>query len=311
MSSDSEASRPLQGPSARPGSRSALERGLGFVAVSTLSLVGVLSAATLHPHARPLGTPPVAHPPLRVCADPNNLPFSDRRERGFENRIARLVAAELRTTVEYTWWAQRRGFVRSTLRAGECDVVMGVPSSMDMLLPTTPYYRSTYVFVSRRDRHRHITSFDDARLRHLKIGVQLIGDDGANSPPVHALSHRGIVRNIVGYTVYGDYAKPHPASRIIDAVIRGDVDIAVVWGPLAGYFARRSSTPLEITPVSPQIDLPYLPFVFDISMGVRRGDTTFRAELDSIVVRRRATIDSILTAYDVPRVNPRAGATLR
>ena len=282
-----------------------LRRGLGFVVVSTLALVGVLGAATLSPRSH--GAARDARvAPLRVCSDPNNLPFSDRHERGFENRIADLVARELGTHVEYTWWAQRRGFVRSTLRAGECDLIMGVPSSMEMVLATAPYYRSTYVFVSRRDRNHRIESFDDPRLQHLKIGVQLIGDDGVNSPPVHALSNRGIVRNIVGYTVYGDYAKPHPASQIIDAVIRGDVDVAVVWGPLAGYFAATSKTPLVLTPVSPQIDLPYLPFVFDISMGVRRGDTTFKARIDSIVVRQRPVIDSILRAYSVPRVSARA-----
>src|SRR5689334_18377660 len=216
-----------------------LRRGFGFVVVSTLALVGVLGAATLSPRSHDTASG-ARVAPLRVCSDPNNLPFSDRQEQGFENRIAELVARELGTHVEYTWWAQRRGFVRSTLRAGECDLVMGVPSSMEMVLATAPYYRSTYVFVSRRDRSQPITSFDDPRLRHLKIGVQLIGDDGVNSPPAHALSNRGIVRNIVGYTVYGDYAKPHPASRIIDAVIKGDVDVAVVWGPLAGFFAARS-----------------------------------------------------------------------
>jgi mxaJ protein len=279
-----------------------LRRGLGFVVVSTLALFGVLGAATLGPRTHANGRLTT----LRVCSDPNNLPFSDRRERGFENRIAELVARDLGTRVEYTWWAQRRGFLRNTLRAGECDLVMGVPSSMEMVLATAPYYRSTYVFVSRSDRHHRIGSFDDPRLRHLRIGVQLIGDDGVNSPPVHALSNRGIVRNVVGYTVYGDYATPHPASRIIDAVIKGDVDVAVVWGPLAGYFAKHARVPLSVTPVSPQIDLPYLPFVFDISMGVRRGDTAFKARLDSIVVRRAPAIDSILREFGIPRVNARA-----
>lgn len=240
---------------------------------------------------------------LRVCADPNNLPFSNAAGAGFENKIAQLVGHELGRPVEYTWWAQRRGFVRNTLNAGDCDLVVGMVAGMELLATTRPYYKSTYVFVTRRDRHLDIRSFDDPKLRALKIGVQLIGDDFANTPPVHALANRGMTRNIVGYTVYGDYRRPNPPSRIIDAVARGDVDVAVVWGPLAGYFARRSTVPLEVVPVHPQIDLPYLPFVFDIAMGVRRGDTAFKDQIDDIIARRRAGIDSILAAYGVPLVD--------
>jgi mxaJ protein len=238
--------------------------------------------------------------PLRVCADPNNLPFSNAARQGFENRIAELVARELKRTVEYTWWAQRRGFVRNTLNIGNCDLVIGTASGMEMLATTRPYYKSSYVFVSRRDRHIAINSFDDPALKKLRVGVQLIGDDFANTPPVHALAKRGMVKNLVGFTVYGDYGKPNPAARIIDAVARGDVDIAVAWGPLAGYFAKHAAVPLIIAPVTPAIDLPYTPFVFDIAMGVRRGDSSFRAQIDAIIARRKSSIDSILTSFGVP-----------
>jgi mxaJ protein len=248
--------------------------------------------------------------PLKVCADPNNLPFSNEARDGFENKIATLVGGELHRPVEYTWWAQRRGFVRNTLNTGECDLVVGTASGMEMLSTTRPYYKSTYVFLSRKDRKLGVRSFDDSLLHHVKIGVQLIGDDFANTPPVHALANRGIVKNVVGFPVYGDYAQANPAARIVDAVAKDDVDLAVVWGPLAGYFAQRSPVPLEVVPVSPRLDLPYLPFVFDIAMGVRRGDSTFRKELDEIIVRRKPTIDSILTSYGVPLVDIRQPATL-
>jgi mxaJ protein len=240
---------------------------------------------------------------LRVCADPNNLPYSNSAGEGFENRLAQLIGHELRKPVEYVWWAQRRGFVRNTLNSGACDLVVGTASGVEMLATTRPYYKSTYVFVSRRDRHLRIVSFDDPKLRRLKIGVQLIGDDFANTPPAHALSNRGMTRNVAGYTVYGDYRQPNPATRIVDAVINRNVDIAVVWGPLAGFVAKRSAVPLDIIPVSPRVDLPYLPFVFDIAMGVRRGDSTFRAQLDDIITRRRPAIDSILAEYGVPRAD--------
>jgi mxaJ protein len=239
---------------------------------------------------------------LRVCADPNNLPFSNRALEGFENKIAALIAREMNVDVQYTWWAQRRGFIRNTLRANECDLVVGVPSSFELAQTTAPYYRSTYVFLYRKGLGLQIRSFDDPLLRRLKIGVQMIGDDSANTPPAHALTNRKIIENVRGYTVYGDYAQANPPARIVEAVAKGEVDVAIVWGPLAGYFAKRQKVPLEIVPVSPEIDLPYLPFVFDISMGVRRGDDAFREELERILARRRAEIEGILDEYGVPRI---------
>ena len=240
---------------------------------------------------------------LRVCSDPNNLPFSDSTGAGFENHLATLVANEMNARVRYTWWAQRRGFIRNTLNEHRCDVVMGVPTSFELTAVTRPYYRSSYVFVSRRDRQLRVRSLDDSALRRLTVGVQLIGDDYANAPPAHALAKRGIVQNVRGYNVQGDYRRPSPPARIIDAVASGEVDIAVAWGPLAGYYATREAVPLDIVPVSPQVDLPFLPFVFDISMGVRRADTTLRDTLNAILLRRRASIDSLLDSYGVPLLN--------
>ena len=236
--------------------------------------------------------------PLRVCADPNNLPFSNERLEGLENRLAELVAQELRTSVHYVWWAQRRGFIRNTLDAGRCDVVMGVPANLPSVLTTQPYYRSGYVFLSRADRQLRELSFDDPRLRGLRIGVQVVGD-GANTPPMDALARRGLVRNLVGYTVFGDYAQPNPPARIVAAVARREVDLAVVWGPLAGFFADRYSTPLELAPVPADSTLA---LEFSISMAVRKDDLGRRAMLDSILARRRADIETILDDYHIPRV---------
>jgi len=239
---------------------------------------------------------------LRVCADPNNLPYSNDRHEGFENKLAELIARELGATLSYTWWPQRRGFIRNTLREQKCDLVMGVPTSYELVLTTRPYYRSTYVFVYRKDRGYQIRSLDDPILRELKIGVHIIGDDYNNSPPAHALGRRQIVKNVVGYSVYGDYSEPNPPARLIEAVARGDVDVAIAWGPIAGYFAKQESVPLELVPVSPSIDLPFLPFVYDISMGVRREDEAFKEELEAILVRRQAEIREILESYGVPLV---------
>jgi mxaJ protein len=247
--------------------------------------------------------------PLRVCADPNNMPFTNARGEGFENRIASLLARDLGTTVEYTWWAQRRGFLRSTLNAGLCDVVIGLPTRMEMALTTKPYYRSTYVFVTRRSRRLNITSFDDARLRTLKIGIPIVGDDGANPPPAHALARRGLVQNVVGYSVFGDYRQESPPSALIAAVARGEIDVAAAWGPLAGYFASRQREPLIVLPVRADRDGPSLPFVFDMSMAVRRGDKARRDVLEAFLARRHVEIERILDDFHVPRVATAGGGT--
>jgi mxaJ protein len=240
---------------------------------------------------------------LKVCADPNNLPFSNAKGEGFENRIIALLAEDLHTDVKYTWWAQRRGFLRNTLNAGACDVVPGLVAGIEMVSSTRRYYRSTYVFVTRGDAPA-VTSFDDPALRRLKVGVQLVGDDGANPPPAQALARRGIVGNVRGFTVYGDYAEPNPAGRIVAAVAHGDIDVAIVWGPFAGYFAKKLGVPLRITPVDPPVE-GLVPMVFDIAMGVRRDDKPLRDELNAALAHRRGEIDAILADYGVPRLDDR------
>jgi mxaJ protein len=228
-----------------------------------------------------LGAVLAAAPPrrmLRIAADPNNLPFTNRKVQGFENKIAELLARELDADLQYSWRAQRRGFFRESFKGDECDVVLGVPVGFERALTTAPYYRSTYVFVSRKDRGLKVRSFDDPALRTLKIGVQLIG-------------------------VYGDYAEENPPARIVAAVAKDEVDIAVVWGPLAAYFARVHRG-LEIVPVEPQVDASGLPMAFDIAVGVRKGNEALRDEIDAILARKREEIARILDDFGVPRVPP-------
>jgi quinoprotein dehydrogenase-associated probable ABC transporter substrate-binding protein len=271
-------------------------RGSWVVGRSALALALVVFAAA------GVNTAPLA--PLRVCSDPNNLPFSNDRREGFENRIAEIVARDLGRPLEYFWQPQRRGFIRTTLNANRCDVVMAVPAEFDAVLTTRPYYRSTYVFVARADRALHVKSLDDPRLRTMRIGIQITGDDYDNPPAAQALASRHIVQNVRGYTVYGDYSRPNPPRTLIDAVATGAVDVAVAWGPLAGYFARREPVRLETTPVSPSADGRFVRFVFDIAMGVRRGDRELTGALDGAIVRRRGDIRRVLGEYGVPLVEP-------
>jgi quinoprotein dehydrogenase-associated probable ABC transporter substrate-binding protein len=242
-------------------------------------------------------------PPLRVCADPQNMPFSNDRFEGFENKIADLVAGELGTTTRYVWWGQRRGFVRNTMNAtlaeGRCDVMVTVPAGYDLVRTTTPYFRSSYVFVFPKDKGPRFASLDDAALKTARIGVHLLGDDYTNPPPVHELSKRGIAgRNVVGFSTF--YSSENPPDTLVNAVASGKVDVAIVWGPAAGLFVKRQKAPLAMVPVpSKPGDLP---FQFDISMGVKRGDEALRASLERVLAARRADILKILDDYGVPLV---------
>jgi mxaJ protein len=241
---------------------------------------------------------------LRVCADPNNLPFSNRAGEGFENRIASLLAQELKLPVQYTWHPQGQGFVRKTLNAGNCDVIIGVPEAYGPLSTSKPYYRSTYVMVYKADSRLDISSLDDLELRHVRIGVQLIGDDYHNTPPAQALAARGIIDNVKGFPIFANYALPNPEARIIDALVANQIDVAIVWGPLAGYFAARAPVSFKVIPLPSGPDASGAQFAFDIAMGVRRADGQLRSILDELLEKNRVSINRILEEYGVPMVHP-------
>ena len=243
---------------------------------------------------------------FRVCADPENMPFSNRNREGFENKIADVIAKELHAATSYIWWGQRRGFIRNTMNAtlqeGRCDVVIAVPQGYDLVRTTKPYYRSTYVFVYPRGKGHQFSSLDDPALKKVKIGVHLLGDDYTNPPPVHELSKRGVVGNLVGFSTF--YSSENPPSSIIDAVANGKIDVAIVWGPAAGHFVKRQRVPLAMVPVpSGKGDLP---FEFDISMGVKPGNDVLRAQLEKVLDTKHAEIMAILRDYGVPLVERKA-----
>jgi mxaJ protein len=241
-----------------------------------------------------------AHAELVVCADPNNLPFSNWHEGGFENRLARILARDLHTQVRYEWWAQRRGFARQTLSQSRCDIWPGVASGIQTMATSIPYYRSTYVFVSLASRPLEHLSLDDRRLRNILIGVQLVGDDGMNTPPASALAARGVTGNVRGFTLYGDYRRPNPPSAILDAVVSQSVNLALVWGPLAGFYALHSPVPLRLEPIRSDPG-GASPMSFAISVGVRRDEPQLLAQINNALQRDRAQIDHLLKEYGVPQ----------
>lgn len=236
---------------------------------------------------------------LRVCADPNNLPYSNERQQGFENKLAELVAQQMGAKLEYTWWSQRKSFVKNSLDAGRCDLLMGVPTSLASVEPTKPYYRSTYVFASRHDRDLRITSLNDPRFEQWRVGVHVVDDNLA--PPAAALARRGITANVTGFSLFGPYGEPNPPRKLIDAVANGTIDVAIVWGPFAGYFAQQESVPLDIVPVSPATFLA-VPFTFEISAGVRKGDLGLKNRVDGVLTAQAPAIREILAEYGVPQV---------
>jgi quinoprotein dehydrogenase-associated probable ABC transporter substrate-binding protein len=235
---------------------------------------------------------------LRVCADPNNLPFSNKAGEGFENKLAQMLGAWMHKPVEYAWAVQQKQFLRDTLDANKCDVVMSLPTDDKAELTTNPYYRSTYAMVYRANAPYRLKSLDDPRLRTLEIGVHALGDDWADLPSGAVLAHRGIVRNVHIYKMFADFSRPNPSADLMEAVARGDVDVAIAWGPLAGYFATREPVKLTVVPIIHAHSI--LPFEFSISMAVRHGDTGLRDKLNAFLREKRGAIHALLSGYGVP-----------
>ncbi len=238
---------------------------------------------------------------LRVCADPDDLPFSDSALRGFENKIAAVIARDLGDSVSYVWWPNRRGFIAHTLRAGRCDLVIEAPKGLDIVLTTKPYFRSTYYFVTRHDHPTKPTSLDDPILRKLRIGVSMMGEDYALSPPGQALSQRGLGTHLFGFQSY--YDPDHHPGDIVDAVSTGTVDAAVVWGPLAGYYAKRSSVPLDLIALPDSDTVTGFPMAYDVALGVRITDRALRDTLNKVIDRQQPAIDSVLHDFGIPTLS--------
>ncbi len=236
---------------------------------------------------------------LRVCADPDAMPLSNDKGEGFENKLAELIAKSWNSKLEYAWWPVRRGFFGRGLNGRYCDIAIEAPSGIDITAVTDPFYRSGYFFVSRKDRNLgNLTTVADPRLKKLEIGFQILNSDMTNAPPVMALSRYGVVGNIRGYnTFYSDLTRP---DDVVNAVIKKEVDVAIVWGPLAGYFVKKSPVPLVMIPMSEKDSLTDLPFRFNLAMGVRRRDRELRDSLNTLLNSKAPEIQAILKEYNVP-----------
>ncbi|MES9929473.1 MAG: substrate-binding domain-containing protein [Candidatus Thiodiazotropha sp. 6PDIVS] len=229
---------------------------------------------------------------LTVCGDPNHLPFSNKEMQGFENQIAQLIADDLERTLRYHWWPQTIGFVRNTLRVRLCDLVMGVTSVNEMLQNTNPYYRSVYTLVYRKDSGLDIKTLDDPALKDLRLGVI------AGTPPATLLSNYGLMEQVHPYHRTVDTRLFSPATQAVNDVADGKIDLAVIWGPIAGYAAKRQTVPLSVIPLPAKIDS--VPLAFNVSMGIRRRESNWKHQLNEELIKLAPDIEKILLQYDIP-----------
>ncbi len=262
----------------------------------SLPLAGLLAAAA----AVPAGAQrPAPYEPgvLRVCADPDNMPFSNEKGEGFENKLAELIATDWKAKLSYVWYPVRRGYFR-ILNGMYCDLIIQAPGGLDMVGTTAPYYRSGYVFVTRAGgKLADLKSLADPRLKKARIGVTLLPSD-EQLPPTMALSKYGVVGNLRGY--HGWYNDQDRPEDLVNGVAKDEVDVAIVWGPLAGYFAKKSSVPLHIQPLGERDSLADVPFRYDIAMAVRRRDKELQDSLKVTLERKAPEIQAILKTFGVP-----------
>jgi quinoprotein dehydrogenase-associated probable ABC transporter substrate-binding protein len=229
---------------------------------------------------------------LRVCADPNNLPYSNEKGEGFENKIAELLAAELGVPVRYTWFPDSVGFIRNTLNARTCDLIVGTVSGNELLQNTNPYYRSVYSIVYRPDSAKAPASIDDPVLQTASIGIV------AGTPPATILAQKSLLGHLRSYPLVVDTRFDSPARRLVHDVGTGEVDVGVVWGPIAGYFAKQESPPLVVLPL--QVAESHLRLDFRITMGVRPNEPEWKRTINSLIRKKQAEITQILLDYGVP-----------
>jgi quinoprotein dehydrogenase-associated probable ABC transporter substrate-binding protein/PQQ-dependent catabolism-associated CXXCW motif protein len=229
---------------------------------------------------------------LRVCADPANLPYSNQASEGFENKIAEMLAARLGRELVYTWYPQTVGFVRNTLGAGLCDLVIGITTTSELLQNSNPYYRSSYVLLQRAGANPQVGSLHDPALKELRIGAV------ARTPPVSLLARQGLLGKLKPYQLVVATRFVSPGRDMVEDVAGGDIDIGVLWGPIAGYWARQQQEPLELTPLLGEAQGVRLDF--RISMGMRRGEPVWKQTINDLLAANQAEIEAILLDYGVP-----------
>jgi quinoprotein dehydrogenase-associated probable ABC transporter substrate-binding protein len=257
--------------------------------VAVLSSAALLTAGVAHAQRVDL----VDRTALRVCADPANLPFSNDKGEGFENKIADIVAGEIKIPVEYTWFPQATGFIRQTLFARRCDVVLGYAQGDDMVLNTNPYYRSTYALVYRKGTGLDgIDTLAEPRLQGKRIGVV------AGTPPGTVMAQLGLLQHAKPYPLMVDRRFDSPGERMIGDIGSGDIDAGVLWGPMAGYFAGKAGDAFVVAPLTKEAGAARM--AYRITFGVRPAEDEWKRQLNTVIAKRQADLDAVLLQFGVP-----------
>jgi quinoprotein dehydrogenase-associated probable ABC transporter substrate-binding protein len=238
---------------------------------------------------------------LRICADPGNMPFSDRGGLGFENKIAEMLAGKLGIPVTYTWFPQTLGFIRNTLKANKCDLILGAVADQEPLQSTDPYYRSAYaLFYGAASDLSGVDRLSDPRLKGRSIGII------AGTPPATIMAANGLLATSKSFPLAVDRRHKSPAERMVADVAEGRLDAGILWGPIAGYYARKSGGGISVVPLLGETEGPQM--IFSITMGVRHGETAWKEEVNALIARHQGEIDAILHDYGVPLVDCVAAA---
>jgi quinoprotein dehydrogenase-associated probable ABC transporter substrate-binding protein len=234
---------------------------------------------------------------FRVCADPANLPFSNDKGEGFETKIAELLAGKLKVPLKYVWYPNSVGFLRNTLRVRRCDIVMGIVSGADLVQSTNPYYRSVYVMVTRTADNITADKIEDPALKDLKIGLT------AGAPPADIAAKNGLAANIRPYDLYVDTRYQSPGKDMINDLANKQIDVALLWGPIAGYYAAQHGDALKITPLLHEPKGTRMEFY--ITMAVRPGENKWKNDINALIRDNKGEIEKILRDYHVPQLNAR------
>lgn len=267
------------------------------VPIARLALTALIASTTVAPAAQ------AEQASFRVCADPADLPYSSTALDGYENKVAAILAADMGAKLEYFFFPQHKGFIRRSLNAGYCDAIITIPAAIPYVLATKPWFTTSYVAVMRADDARRFTSFDDAWLGEATIGLPLVGNEGATTAPAVALSRRGFVEHIVPFEVFSE-SDPRQQGKIIDAVASGEIDVAFVWGPFGGFYARDHADRLRVTAIEGDPKTPEQTFVAPMAIGVRKKDTALRDRLEEALDRHRDEIIQVLRDYGIPIAEP-------
>jgi mxaJ protein len=235
---------------------------------------------------------------LRVCADPDNMPFSNEKGEGFENKLAELIAEKLGVKLDYVWFSEASGLVPNTMGADACDLVMGYAQGTGLIDDSNPYYYTSYVLLTREDDQNlaGVDRLSDPRLKNKRIGLV------ARTPPASILAMHGLVANAKPFEIFGGESQSRAAADMVAEIAAGKLDAGLLWGPVGGYYARRSPVPLSVVPLVKESAGPST--IYGITMGLRPDDPQWKHKINKVIAENQGDINTILQSYDVPLMNP-------